>query len=486
MRTINTKAHPGKLSLVQFVTCLFLSAVVLMHLGLVGLGQWLGDEYDDFGRLNREGWAFLGRRLKWSPRPFSESLFCVYGWIVNHSHRAFIATFLGFLWLMLIAAAFATFWQDQRERSNQEVWPTLLIPLTLLSLFVASAGRIIWVFYWPAAAVAYLPTLAASLLLFVQAATGRLSSHRGREVGSICLFLAACSSEAGAIFVVCYGTLQAIGLVAAILRRRFDIRESPPLWWLAPAVVATSILLVVGFNRFHAQEWPRIPFGSSKQHFALSLLAGVRQLWAEVLGSQLPATGHPGSALVAKILLAGAAALAWSCRGRIAKRVAAQILSVIAALMAASMGTLVSAYFHFGFLCCDQHSMLRQCWILISFAGFGMVFSPMVQRVRRLPRAVNSGLAQILLCIAVLSAWHVRPVLRTYRLYGQIRGATVRNFQAGFQSGDEMMFVPLPDSLIAHLHMEPGLHVQSSEEAPEVQYMLRFFRKQKLIVASPQ
>src|SRR5437588_5236649 len=63
-----------KTDIVHWIGGCFLAAVILLHLGLVGLGQWLADEYDDFGRLERDGWSFLWDRLKWSPRPFSEFL----------------------------------------------------------------------------------------------------------------------------------------------------------------------------------------------------------------------------------------------------------------------------------------------------------------------------------------------------------------------------------------------------------------------------
>ena len=45
-----------KAVIVHWIECFFLAAVVLVHFVLVGLGQWLADEYDDFGRLERDGW----------------------------------------------------------------------------------------------------------------------------------------------------------------------------------------------------------------------------------------------------------------------------------------------------------------------------------------------------------------------------------------------------------------------------------------------
>ena len=148
---------PGSLRpktfIVHWIGGYFLAAVILIHFGLVVLGQWLADEYNDFGRLERDGWLFLWDRLKWSPRPVSESLFCAYGWVVIHLHRPLIGVFLGMLWIGLIVAGLATFWQNRRKRDKEEVWPDLLVALALLALFVAGAGHTTWIFCWPAAAV---------------------------------------------------------------------------------------------------------------------------------------------------------------------------------------------------------------------------------------------------------------------------------------------------------------------------------------------
>src|ERR1700720_3368335 len=109
-----------KADIVLWIGSFFLAAVVLIHFGLIALGQWLADEYDDFGLLERDGWSFLWNRLKWSPRPVSESLFCAYGWIVNHLHRPLIGVFLGILWVGLIVAGLVTFWQNRRKRREKE------------------------------------------------------------------------------------------------------------------------------------------------------------------------------------------------------------------------------------------------------------------------------------------------------------------------------------------------------------------------------
>ncbi len=477
-----------KTVIVHWIGGCFLAGVVLIHFGLIGLGQWLADEYADFGRLERDGWLFLSDRLKWSPRPLSESLFCAYGWVVNHLHRPLIGVFLGMLWVGLIGAGLATFWQNRRKRKEEEVWPDLLVALALLALFVAGAGHTTWIFYWPAAAVAYMPTLAATLLLFLQVARDGLSSSGGRLLCGSCLIVAAGTSETGATFVLCYGLLQAVQWVIAAFKKRDNLPGPAFVWWLLPTVISVVVLLIVRLNRFHAIERPGLPFGPTKGHPLASLIASMDELSGEVLGRSAHFFGWHGlgSRLPSEILLALGVGLCWSRFGRLPKASARQILVLVAALWLACLLTIAAANLHFGVVCCDQHESVRRCWILLSIAGVGMLLSPWIGRGRLQRYAVSSALAQFLLCAAVLSVWQARPVLRTYRMYGSVRQATEQNFQAGFHAGDkQMVFLLLPETLIAQPQIGPGNYTQGPETPPDIQSVLIFFKKSCIVARSP-
>ncbi len=151
----------------------FLSFIVLSYMGLIALGRWQLDEYAEFYKMRDQNLThYLLERLTWSPRPISEVLYCSYGWMVNHFHHQFIVPILSALWVAFLAAGFLTFWRKRRDGSAEDSWPSLLIALTLVSLFLAG-GHTTEVFYWPAGAVAYIPTLAATLLLFLQVIEGR-------------------------------------------------------------------------------------------------------------------------------------------------------------------------------------------------------------------------------------------------------------------------------------------------------------------------
>src|SRR5271165_1877507 len=141
-------------------------AILLAYAGLIGLGRWNLDEYY-LAYWIRHGYT-LGQRLWFSPRFLSEPLFFLYLSAVNVLHRPLLVPFLGFLWAGFLVAGLLTSWEKRGETELGQTRHNLsLISVTLLVLFLCS-GYVTEVFYWPAGAVAYLPTVAASLLLFLQ------------------------------------------------------------------------------------------------------------------------------------------------------------------------------------------------------------------------------------------------------------------------------------------------------------------------------
>ncbi len=104
-------------------------------------------------------------------------------------------------------------------------------------------------FYWPAGASAYLPTLAASLLLFWQAITGRIQTKRGQKIGCVCLLIAVGCSEAGAVLAITFALTVLLPNLFFALQQR---RKNEPLlsfWWAIPGCLAVAVLAFVRFHR---------------------------------------------------------------------------------------------------------------------------------------------------------------------------------------------------------------------------------------------
>src|SRR5204863_7510522 len=222
-----------------------------LYLGLIGLGQWQADEYADFAMFRSKGWQFFSERMRWSPRPISEFLLLIYGWIVNLLHRPIIVPFLAVLWAGFLAAGLSTFLQIRSQRSRHENRLCLIAALTLMALFLTTGG-LTEVFYWPVGAAAYLPTLAATLLLFWQNIEGRLATAGGRTLAFFALTVAALSSELGAMFAISFALFQV--LKSRIQGPDLDQQEAGIFWWGLPGLLSLTVLFVVLAYRFHQPE----------------------------------------------------------------------------------------------------------------------------------------------------------------------------------------------------------------------------------------
>ncbi len=466
------------------IAAFFLAGVVLLYLGLIGVGNWAADEYDDFGRLAKEGWHEVWARFHWSPRPVSEPLFLIYGWAVNELRRPLILPFLGLLWCAFLAAGLFTFWQSRRERDSEagSAQLELLIALALMASFVTGGGMA-EAFYWPAGAVECLLTVAATLLLFLQTAQGRLGSASGRRVCSACLIAAAGSSEMGAGFVLVYAAAQVVKRIVFAKERRESEWRGPVAWWLVPTVVAMLVLVALQAYRLRVSEHPTwyAPGTSS----ASLVMIGLWEVSREVFGVSTRADGRliVNSRLVSEVLLALGIALCWSRMWKRSKEVAWDMAALSAALLLSSVLTIAAAEIHFHAVCCSRHETVRRTWIFMGLAGIAIVFLG-ARWAERLHQRSVTVLAPLLLCAGVIVAWHTRPVLREYRNYGAIYRAMDENFQSGFNpQSDSMTFLSRPaGGIIYQEQVPPGVYELSENTPQYVKYVLRFFNKRRMVV----
>lgn len=496
---------PGQTSVVRFAAALLLAFTIVAYAFLIGLGRWQLDEYSELYKMRVEPFYIL-ERLRWSPRPISEVLYSAYGAAVNHFHHALIAPFLTLLWLILLAAALSTAVQAFIAR-HASAWPDLLVSLTLVALAV-SGGDATEVFYWPAGAVAYIPTLAAMLLLFWQVAAGYLETKRGRVVAAVCLASAAGSSEAGATFVLCYCPLQiSLWLVEAYGRQNGRARR-PLLWVVTPFVIAAAVLVTVRLNRYRANQFPDV--GPAGGHPIASLAASLKEMVFEIIGRAMLARtyhAHPnprswfhagpglplamiaGSHLWMELFLLAGVVLLWSGLERQSVRTVRHLLGLCAALLLASLLVTAAANLHFGTTCCERHELLREVWWEMILVGLGIAAASYMPDLRRRQVARFAPYAPVLLVLAVLSLGFLRPLTRTYREYALLRSARLQESDAGFQSqNDPLLFPLLPmKGIITEEAIPIGVYHPASEitgfsEELYPYYLLRFYGKQTVII----
>ena len=475
-------------AMIGWAALVALVLIILLYAGLIPLGQWQADEYDDFGKLAGMGWPALWQRLEWSPRLFSELIFHAYGFMVNYLRRPLIAPFLGLLWCGPLVSALYTAWQSSRESPGHSRLPELLAGFGLLAAFLTS-GPLFEVFYWPAGAVAYLPTLSATLLLFLQTANGRLALPEGRRLAALCLTIAALSSEMGATWVVAYAFVAGVARAAQAAtrkRKQTEVEGGHAIWLWLPALLAVAVLAIVRLNRFHAAEEPVRVLSATLSHPLASAWAAERQLLQEILGWTPRYHRWMGLSprLVAELLVASGAALCLSQSGKPLARARSGVFVFSLSLLLACFLTLAAAYLHFGAAVGERHEIIRNCWIQLSLTGIalGWLSSPKLEAWRQGSTAFR--IAPVLLVAGVLAVWHVKPLFREYSVYGPVAEAIERNFRSGFQPGRrEMVFVPPPNrGVITAATIAPGTYARSAPGSDYAGYMLNYFEKEILVV----
>jgi hypothetical protein len=452
-----------------------LLAILLAYAGLIGLGRWEIDEYY-FLYWFRHGVTF-GQRLLYSPRFLFEPFYFLYLSAVNLFHRPLIVPFLGVLWAGFLVSGLLTSWQKREAKSGQTRQNLSLISLTLLVLCLCS-GYVTDVFYFPAGAVAYVPTIAGSVLLLLQVIDNRLESRAGRIMASVCLLAAAGSSETGATFVAFYGLICAARW--AVTWWRSQRTSAPAVWWAIPMVEAVLSLLVVRLNRYTMLQ--AVPWSSNAGNAVASLKATIPEMIFEIFGRETlakVAKSYPdphtwlnyglrvpfeillGSRLWMEVLLAAGVALCWFPLGRISKALAKRILELVAAFVLAAIATIAAANLQFGITCCDRHAEVRECWIELAIVGLVIASSAWIPDgiLRRMSK--YASFAPVLLCASVLSLGYTRPLLETYRAYGVLRKASSESFASGSRgdTGEMVFYIPPSVGVIKEFPLMPGTYV---------------------------
>jgi hypothetical protein len=423
----------------------WLTSLLVALLGLIGLGQWQFDEYVDLTGYRQSAWHHVLYRLQWSPRPISELLLALYGMAVNHTHRQLTGPFLGALWCLFIIAGLFTAFSEDPARHRASRWNKALAGLALLCYFPLQSDST-ELFYWPAGAVAYLPTLAASLLLFWQALTGALAAGRGRKIACFCLLVAVGCSEAGAVLAITFAFALFLANLFGAMQKREGRGPLVSSWWWIPGCFAAAILVFVRFNRGSKPEGVIFRNSLTFGHPLASLREGSRQLVGDFLALHVHTIPPAGVHLAPVSLILLAVGVALCCTSAQAKPTASprHLISLSIAFVAASYFTIVAADWHLGMLCCERHETLRQCWIAMSVAGIGLSVVTRIGRTR-LPRWTQFNFVSVLpLLLAFGGIWQHGALWTQYQNYSAIRKEKVANALSGYETGRSSMTMHLP------------------------------------------
>ena len=459
-------------------TCIF-AAVLLAHFGLIGIGQWQADEYGDFARSAHRLAAFLDR-LTWSPRPLSEAVLAAYGRMTLHFQQPLTAAFLGVLWIGFFLSGLAIFIDNKEDRHERAA-----IGLTGLALMAAflTTNRLTEVFYWPVGAAAYLPTLSASLYLFLSVARGALGNSAGRLRCGIALLCAALCSETGAFLAISCAVVAAISTAVGKAHRAQGRVARPLGWVLWPAVPAMLVLLVARLYRFRLYENRLSESSATFGHPAASATAALSELVTALLGPGKHGLIVFNLEFLSVALLALGVGLLWSTRGPFPPTHRDDLLGLALALLLGGFLTLAASHLHLGAEAGERHVVIARCWVKLAAASAMIVVLslPRFQRLRRL--SLPLAAAAVCLLGGVLVSWHVKPLLREYSAYGTIRSTIKANFQSGFTPGGDTIEWVLPPNrgVITPATIAPATYNRDSASGYPA-YILFYFDKKSIVV----
>ena len=484
--TLRTTLRAGR-SLVR--TPMLPAAAALLCLaayaGQLGLGRWQTDEFTLFANQRAGGLHVLGPRLTYAPRPVSEAVLFLYGMAVNALGRPLIAPFLALLWVGVAAAGIGAAWWVLPP-SRWRAVTTVALPASLFA-FVLVSSDVTEAFYWPMAAAAYLPVAgAATALAFL------LSQPltRARRLGSgAALLTAAGSCEMGAALAVTFALAAAVEAAMRPERPRGLAAMQDAAWWIVPGLVGAAALAVIVTQRANIVE-----LGADTQPYTGHLLASagmtVRQAVLDLLDGGAAA---PGVLLAAKLAFAAGFAGVWrAASGEPA--VPQRMVAVLAAALAGAAGfSVLTAFYHYGTLCCERQGTTR-FWLvtlLLALAAHGLAaWWPGAGRLlQRRPWAAPALLAASLLPVLGL----VGGLRQDYDMLELARGGRTRTWLSGRQPGTGAMeFYMPPDGkgmLIHGTGLPVGRYPTSPSAVPMAPEMIRelgrYFGKEVVFACQP-
>lgn len=422
-------------------------AVVAAHAALMPLGAWYPDEFIQFALHQRLGWAQVADRVfGWAPRPASELLLFAYSSMVAWLDRPGVTWVLAAAWAgvlgMLLAAG-----------RLAGLRPALSLVLMAAALIVARPGEM-W--FWPVAALAYLPAFAglaaAALLLAGPRRAG------GADIAlCLCLLLAAGSVEIGAIavLILSLGLLLLHAVLRALGRRIPAAAPEWPAWvWILPLALALGVFVTTLLNRLGATFEVIVP-GPAAGDTWQSTMASFRHM-GRMFGG-VPAEPESSGAMwlglpVKLALVAGIWALLPQGPASLPRGLACLVAA--AAMFATAAVSMVLGYRQFGILCCERHETFRQALLVVG----GLLFAAALPRpaAPRLRAAGTLTLVATFATLLTLRSAALRHDLALRPAAGAIRGA---NWLSGRAPGDGMVFRSQPKGrLTGGWTLEHGLH----------------------------
>jgi hypothetical protein len=429
-------------------------SVLALHAALLPEAHWQGDDFicAAFARDGHLRYLWEARIGSWSPRPLSELIFYLYGRVAAALLRPLTVPFLALLWGVLVATTLVTLRRDRTAPLR------ILVGLATACLFLLG-HPVAEMFFWPAGAVAYLSTLAATSLALFLLADGRDASLSGMLALSAALTACAASSEAGAIAAV------PLALVLAATSPHPRRLALPPV----PLLVAGFVLWTLAHHRMVSTE--AVGHAAPLRHLAESLRPVPRAL----LDDMLPIWP-------ARLCLVFGLRWCWTLGGWPAP--ARYTLPAFAgALLLAAAVTIAAGLFQFGTPCCQRHDSLRQCWVVLALAAMA------IWSARWPARPALARLGPAALCLACLLGVlpRLHAIAGDFRLMHAIVAGNAANWHAGRDTAGRSMLFRLPPAaaLAGPIQIPAGHYDEPALNSWTAHGLMHFFGKSRITIQPP-
>lgn len=397
-------------------------SVILAHAGLLSAGRWQGDEYTLSLYARNTGLSGVWERITgWSPRPVAESLSYLYFCVSNAFDRPLIGSFLGCVWLFTLLGVSGAGWI---ARARQPVGRAMI--WFALFLLLDRPGE---VFFWPMAAVAYLPLWGGLAVVTMLLLDGRAWTGRTAWVLSGALLVAAFSSEVGAVTVGSFALL--VAMMPGSGKRGY-------LWSMTLLAPVLGSAAVIGILLSHR---------GVSHHEIMEAGTGLAGSWGRSLLASVPTLGHEvlgiaGVPLILAVLIK--LTLPWlvlndASSDRPAFRGRGLLLCWFVALMCGAAMSVVSAYHQFGILCCERHHTMRSGMFLLTILTLGGLTGCAFRFARQ---------AGLLIVLLLLVAFRAVPFLSDWHVSREVIAARQASWRSGYAQNSGMTLEVGPDGLL--------------------------------------
>ncbi len=428
----------------------YFAVIVAAFAGLIPLGYW-HDEYMTFATIRSGGLLYSASVLMtWIPRPVSDLLVLIYGWLAVTMRGEMMTSALAPVWLLLFVCTAVSPFVFFRHATATAKCALGVLAMALMCSFLLG-HPVAEAFYFPMAAFAYLPTLAGMTILLWSLCAGDTRSRGGNVLRGGALLVAAWSSEIGAIFTFIFASMvMAVPVAFSLLRGRRPSFRFIKAWLAVPLAGALWMLYKVATGRAQdAHEGAGFGNDAVRHHALNALLATGPGFDNEMfsLGTNIAST------MAIKVLfLTGAYLILSLLPSKPLKpehREAAYYLAALAiAAVATFFATIAAAFYQYGMDCCEHHVTTRQDLIFIALIAVAAVPVLRGHGITRQNWLRPAGVACLALAVTIPMHTALPALASNYMIYDTITATKIENWRAGLSPAPSMNFVVPPQGEI--------------------------------------